>query len=161
MRNNGGDNDCGVKKYDNGHQGVQKHDMVIKVFKSIIMVIKVFKSIILVIKVFKSMDLVQSYPSLFQVLWYSINPCFDIRWNLVWFTLHLTNTIQCHLRDLHSQLTSSWPSKWFKWLFYSGKDNIHAVTLNQFQVHGKDSIRDWTSTYRDQKSTIKRCKWKV
>ena len=25
MRNNGGDNDCGVKKYDNGHQGVQKH----------------------------------------------------------------------------------------------------------------------------------------
>ena len=26
MRNNGGDNDCGVKKYDNGHQGVQKHD---------------------------------------------------------------------------------------------------------------------------------------
>ena len=30
-------------------------------------------------KVFKSMDLVQSYPALFQVLWHSINPCFDIR----------------------------------------------------------------------------------
>ena len=27
MRNNGGDNDCGVKKYDNGHQGVQKYNI--------------------------------------------------------------------------------------------------------------------------------------
>ena len=72
--------------------------------------IVVLKSKIMVIKVFKSMDLVQSYPSLFQVLWYSINPCFDIRWNLVWITRHLTNTEQFHLRDLHSQLTSSWPS---------------------------------------------------
>ena len=39
-----------------------------------------------------------SYPALFQILWHSVNPCFD--------------------------------------------------------------IQDWTSTYRDQKSTIKRCKWK-
>merc|ERR1719350_2591913 len=40
----------------------------------------------------------ESYPALFQVLWHSVNPCFD--------------------------------------------------------------IRNWTSSYRDQKSTIKRCKWK-
>ena len=33
------------------------------------------------VKVFKSMDLVQSYPALFQVLWHSINPCFDIRFD--------------------------------------------------------------------------------
>ena len=49
-------------------------------------------------KVFKSMDMQSSYPALFQVLWHSVNPCFD--------------------------------------------------------------IRNWTSSYRDQKSTIKRCKWK-
>ena len=40
----------------------------------------------------------QSYPALFQVLWHTVNPCFD--------------------------------------------------------------IQNWTSSYRDQKSTIKRCKWK-
>ena len=34
-------------------------------------------------KVFKSMDLVQSYPALFQVLWHSINPCFDIRFDQI------------------------------------------------------------------------------
>jgi hypothetical protein len=28
------------------------------------------------------MDLTASYASLFQVLWYSINPCFDIRWRV-------------------------------------------------------------------------------
>ena len=44
------------------------------------------------------MDMQNSYPALFQILWHSVNPCFD--------------------------------------------------------------IEDWTSTYRDQKSTIKRCKWK-
>ena len=46
----------------------------------------------------QSMDMRNSYPALFQILWHSVNPCFD--------------------------------------------------------------IQDWTSTYRDQKSTIKRCKWK-
>ena len=35
------------------------------------------------VKVFKSMDLVQSYPALFQVLWHSINPCFDIRFDQI------------------------------------------------------------------------------
>ena len=40
----------------------------------------------------------ESYPALFQVLWHTVNPCFD--------------------------------------------------------------IQNWTSSYRDQKSTIKRCKWK-
>ena len=49
-------------------------------------------------RVFQSMDMQNSYPALFQILWHSVNPCFD--------------------------------------------------------------IEDWTSTYRDQKSTIKRCKWK-
>ena len=49
-------------------------------------------------EVFQSMDMKNSYPALFQVLWHSVNPCFD--------------------------------------------------------------IQNWTSTYRDQKSTIKRCKWK-
>ena len=46
----------------------------------------------------QSMDMRNSYPALFQILWHSVNPCFD--------------------------------------------------------------IQDWTSNYRDQKSTIKRCKWK-
>ena len=49
-------------------------------------------------KVFRSMDMQESYPALFQVLWHTVNPCFD--------------------------------------------------------------IQNWTSSYRDQKSTIKRCKWK-
>ena len=84
----------------------------------------------MVFKVFKSMDLVQSYPSLFQVLWYSINPCFDIRWNLVWITQHFTNTEQLYLSDLHSQLT-------IQWLFYSGKNSIHAITCNQFSSSWK------------------------
>ena len=44
------------------------------------------------------MDMQESYPALFQVLWHTVNPCFD--------------------------------------------------------------IQNWTSSYRDQKSTIKRCKWK-
>ena len=58
------------------------------------------------------MDLVKSYPSIFQVLWHSINPCFDIRYNI----------------------------------------NSNIVL--------KMIFRNWTSNYRDQKSTIKRCKWK-
>ena len=49
-------------------------------------------------QVFTSMDMKGSFPALFQVLWHSVNPCFD--------------------------------------------------------------IKNWTSSYRDQKSTIKRCKWK-
>ena len=39
--------------------------------------------IVVFVKVFKSMDLVQSYPALFQVLWHSINPCFDIRFDQI------------------------------------------------------------------------------
>ena len=34
--------------------------------------------------------------------------------------------------------------------------NVHQSWLDHTWV-----FRDWTSTYRDQKSTIKRCKWKV
>ena len=49
-------------------------------------------------KAFNQMNLTASYPSIFQLLWHSINPCFD--------------------------------------------------------------IKGWTSEYKDQKSTIKRCFWK-
>ena len=49
-------------------------------------------------KVFKDLDMEKSYDGLFQVLWHSSNPCFD--------------------------------------------------------------IKDWTSSYRDQKSFIKQCLWK-
>ena len=80
--------------------------------------------IVVFVKVFKSMDLVQSYPALFQVLWHSINPCFDIRWTGVFTVSSETFTVL----------------------------NIYLNLLD---------FRHWTSTYRDQKSTIKRCKWKV
>ena len=53
-----------------------------KVLMLMLMLMLMLVNIMIMIKVFKSMDLVQSYPALFQVLWHSINPCFDIRSNL-------------------------------------------------------------------------------
>ena len=100
------------------------------------------------------MDLTDSYASLFQVylihcvatnksdicavfyqsstildskvLWYTVNPCFDIRWVLV--------------------------------------DHCYLWTESKMQIlkliEDIETYRNWTSNYRDQKSTIKRCKWK-
>ena len=115
-----------------GHQGVQKHG--------------------------PRSELSLPFPSLVvfdqPVLWHQVKPC----WNCSAFDQYRTISF-ARLAFSIDQLMTIQMVVLFRKRQYTGY--IHAVTFNQFQVHRNESIRDWTSTYRDQKSTIKRCKWKV